>query len=72
MCKINLNQDDLTYSCCGSPEYMAPETKHSLGYNYSVDFYTMGAIIYEMVIGVPPYYQNSPLEFPPTVSDEFV
>ena len=47
---------------------MAPEVKESLGYNYSVDFYTLGAFLYEMVVGVPPYYNNQPLFYPKEVS----
>ena len=50
-------------SCCGSIEYMAPEVRESTGYNYSVDFYTLGAFLYEMVMGVPPYYNDQPLFF---------
>lgn len=43
---------------------MAPEVKQSDGYNYSVDFYTLGAFLYEMVTGVPPYYNGQALTFP--------
>ena len=42
---------------------MAPELKYSEGYSYSADFYTMGALIYELITGQPPYYQNQPLIF---------
>lgn len=42
---------------------MAPEVKESIGYSYSVDFYTLGAFLYEMVIGVPPYYNSYSLFF---------
>lgn len=42
---------------------MAFETRQDMGYGYAADFYTMGAIIYEMVKGVPPYYKNNPLQF---------
>ena len=49
----------MAHSQCGSPEYMAYETKEFQGYSYAADFYTMGAIIYEMVKGVPPFYQTS-------------
>jgi len=38
---------------------MAPEILQRDGYNYSVDFYTIGAFLYELVTGLPPYYANS-------------
>lgn len=60
LCKINLAQDDVTYSHYGSEDYMAPEIKQTEGYSYSADFYTMGALIHEMVLGVPPYYEGNP------------
>ncbi len=50
---------------------MAPEVKQNIAYNYSVDFYTLGAFLFEMVAGIPPYYNNQPLTFPPTSSLEF-
>jgi serine/threonine protein kinase len=68
LCKLNLTREEYTHSFCGSLEYMAPEVRDSQGYNYSVDFYTMGAFLYEMIIGVPPYYNNQPLYFPEKVS----
>jgi serum/glucocorticoid-regulated kinase 2 len=46
LCRINLEKEDLAHSHCGSPEYMAFETREDMGYGYAADFYTMGAIIY--------------------------
>lgn len=71
LCKINLTKQDLTTSYCGSIEYMAPEIKDNSGYNYSVDFYTLGAFLYEMVMGVPPYYNNQPLFFNEEISSAY-
>lgn len=50
---------------------MTPEIKNNTGYSYSVDFYTLGAFLYEMVMGIPPYYQNQPLTFNHIASSEF-
>ena len=63
LCRINLEREDMAHTQCGSPEYMAYETREAVGYSYAADFYTMGAIIYEMVRGVPPFYHDSPLDF---------
>jgi serum/glucocorticoid-regulated kinase 2 len=52
-------QDEISFSFCGSPEYMCPEILKREGHNRVVDFYTLGAILYEMLTGLPPYYTNN-------------
>ena len=39
----------------GTPGYMAPEIILKQNYNYSVDFYAIGVICYEMITGKRPY-----------------
>jgi serum/glucocorticoid-regulated kinase 2 len=58
--KLGLTKDDYTDSFCGSPEYMAPEVITRAQYNYSVDFYTLGAFLFELSTGLPPFYCNNP------------
>jgi hypothetical protein len=41
---------------------MAPEVFAQEGYNYLVDFYTLGALLYEFMTGLPPFYAASPQE----------
>jgi len=79
--KSGMNLQLLTSSFCGSPEYMSPEMLLQTGHGFMVDFYSLGALIYEMITGLPPYYTtdrdemynrilNSPLIIPAYFSDE--
>ena len=59
MSKPKINENQLAYSFCGSPEYMAPEMLLKLGHNQQVDHYCLGAMLYELVTGLPPYYSRN-------------
>jgi serum/glucocorticoid-regulated kinase 2 len=41
---------------------MSPEILNGQLYNYSVDFYTLGVLFYEMVVGLPPHYSENKLQ----------
>lgn len=45
-----------SYSFCGSIEYMSPEIVTNSGHSFEVDFYCLGALLYELLIGCPPFY----------------
>ena len=62
LCKLDFKKEDLTASFVGSPEYMSPEILSGEMYNYSVDFYTLGVLFYEIVVGLPPHYSENKIQ----------
>jgi protein-serine/threonine kinase len=57
--KQNISNHSRTYSFCGSPEYMSPEMLKGSGHGRAVDFYSLGALLYEMLTGLPPFYDRN-------------
>ena len=47
-----------TKSFCGSPAYLSPEMLNRRGVGKSADIYGIGAVLYEMISGSPPFYAN--------------
>ena len=58
--KINLNKQMIAYSNVGSPDYVAPEVIRNEGYGKEIDWWSVGAIFYEMLMGFPPFFSESP------------
>jgi protein-serine/threonine kinase len=68
-------------SFCGSVAYLAPEMLKRCGHGKAVDWYLLGVVMYELLVGIPPYYANNrdelfnniekgPLKIPSYISTE--
>jgi serum/glucocorticoid-regulated kinase 2 len=73
-----VNNSELANSFCGTAEYLAPEMLIGNGHDYTVDWWALGILIYEMIVGIPPFFhrnkhrmyfliRESPVNFPDPV-----